>query len=267
LATLECLARLKSQILPPGVGVTIILVDDGSTDGTAAAVADAFPDVQLIDGPGNLYWNGGMRRAFDVALEQGHDGYVLLNDDTHLESDAIGRLVRLADSLTDQGPVVVVGSTRDPQTGELSYGGWRRTSRWLRNKVERVPPGAEPRPCDTFNANCVLIGGGVAAELGSLDAGFTHGMGDFDYGFRAADAGFALWVAPGFVGTCAANPGIGLWVDKRLPLQRRWRLLLGPKGLPPREWWRYCRRHAGLGWPFLWLKPYLQFWINAAAGR
>jgi len=90
-----------------------------------------------------------------------------------------------------------------------------------------------------MNGNCVLIPRSAAERVGNLDARFTHRMGDLDYGFRARRAGCALWIAPGYVGTCAANAP----ADETLPVRERWRRLLGPKGLPPREWWVFTWRH------------------------
>ena len=45
----------------------IILVDDGSTDGTAVAVKDSHPEVNIIQGDGNLFWNRGMHLAWKSA--------------------------------------------------------------------------------------------------------------------------------------------------------------------------------------------------------
>ena len=41
---------------------------------TGAAVREAFPEVRVVEGSGQLYWNGGMRRAFEVAAPGGFVG-------------------------------------------------------------------------------------------------------------------------------------------------------------------------------------------------
>jgi GT2 family glycosyltransferase len=66
--TLACIDALTRQRLPQGWELGIIVVDDGSKDGTAQAVAERFPQVRLIHGDGHLYWNGGMRAAMAAAV-------------------------------------------------------------------------------------------------------------------------------------------------------------------------------------------------------
>jgi GT2 family glycosyltransferase len=90
-ARLSCCAHASA--LPAGLAFDVFLVDDGSTDGTSAGVAAEYPDVHLIGGDGSLFWNGGMRRAFDAALRGTFDAYLWLNDDTMLYPDALLRIV------------------------------------------------------------------------------------------------------------------------------------------------------------------------------
>jgi hypothetical protein len=47
-------------------------------------------------------------------------------------------------------------------------------------------------------------------------------------------------------------------MDSALPLSKRWRLMLGRKGLPWRSWWVITRRHAGIFWPVFFLWPYVR---------
>jgi GT2 family glycosyltransferase len=240
-------------------------VDDGSSDGTADAIAEGFPSVTLLQGDGSLYWNGGMRLALRTALQERHDYVLWLNDDTILDDDALVRLVAAHRLLVRQtGPnTIVVGATRDPVTGTLSYGGLVAGSRLRPLRYTRVPPANRPTPCDTMNGNCVLLSGDLAGRLGTLDRVFTHGMGDIDYGLRARRRGCRLWVAPGYVGICAPGGQAGTWRDPALSLAERWRHLRGPKGLPIGEWATFARRHGGVLWPLFWLFPYARFAVDA----
>jgi GT2 family glycosyltransferase len=114
-----------------------------------------------------------------------------------------------------------------------------------------------------MNGNCVLISRAVVKINGNLDNHFTHSMGDLDYGLRARTAGCKIVVAPGYYGVCSANDGAGLWTDDRLPLLVRWKKLLGPKGLPIKDWMIFSRRHKGSLWILVGLSPYLLFWVKA----
>jgi GT2 family glycosyltransferase len=61
---------------------TVIIVDDGSTDGTAAMIEEKFPDVQILHGDENLWWTGatniGVRHAMLEAVAD--DAVLIIND-------------------------------------------------------------------------------------------------------------------------------------------------------------------------------------------
>ncbi|MGA9389708.1 MAG: glycosyltransferase family 2 protein [Candidatus Sulfotelmatobacter sp.] len=257
LAGLESLFRQKKV---EELKITVFLVDDASTDGTPAAVAERFPDVRLLHGNGSLWWVGAMRKAFAAAMAEGYDGYVWWNDDTELVEDALHRLVSCALQVEPQlGPAIIVGSTCDPETGKLTYGGWRRRPSWRRVDFVRVEPGKdEPVLVDIMNGNCVLIPHAVARIVGNMESKFRHRLADHDYSMRAAKAGFAIVLAPGYVGRCKGNSSAGTWRDGTIPFAARWKDLMSPRGMDPREWMLYTRRHYGALWPIYAVSPYLK---------
>jgi GT2 family glycosyltransferase len=263
--TMDCLTALRNQ-KPSGASVELFLVDDGSADGTASAVASILPNATIIPGDGSLYWCGGMRVAFAQALRQGYDFYLWLNDDTRLDEDALLRIFRTYAHASSQlgGLLIIVGSTRDPESGAMTYGGWKQRPGKLGSiSWDKIPPQADRWvSCDTMNGNCVLIPRSVVESTGNLDPNFTHSMGDLDYGLRAKKAGCKIVIAPGYYGACSAKDGTGSWTDDSQPLLVRWRKLLGPKGLPIKDWMVFCRRHKGLLWVLVWLSPYVRFWVS-----
>jgi len=256
--TIEGLAALHAQDLPPSVVVDVLIVDDGSPDDTPAAVARRFPDARILHGDGTLWWAGAMATGLDEAAGTSPDFLLWLNDDVRLDADAIGRLVACHD--TCAGPeTVVVGATRDPQNGTHSYGGQRRhPSRPFR--LLPVEPTGEAQPCDTFQGNVVLVPLAVHRRLAGIDPVFVgvQGMADTDFGLRARLAGVAVLQAPGTVGACARNFAPLAWRDPALSARRRLAALFGPRGLPLRPWLTFARRHGGPAWPF---------WLAAAYGR
>lgn len=83
--TLHALQNLFAQQLPADVALEVFLVNDGCTDGTPEAIAQQFPQVQIITSPGNLYWNRGMHLAWETAAQtKEYDFYLWLNDDTFM---------------------------------------------------------------------------------------------------------------------------------------------------------------------------------------
>jgi GT2 family glycosyltransferase len=251
---------LSQQKLHAQATLEVYLVDDGSTDDTCVAVQTQFPFVNVIRGTGSLYWNGGMRVAFAEALRQGHDIYLWLNDDTILYELALAHLLGTYRKLSqDFGSyIIVVGAAQDPATGNHTYGGVVRDSQWRPLRFRKIPPANVPILCDTMNGNCVLIPREVAQLVGNLDEGFTHSMGDFDYGLRAKLLGCTIWIAPGYVGTCQCNPIEGSWGDFTLPFMARWRIFTSTKVLPFKEWKHFCQRNGGRFWFIFWLMPYVK---------
>ena len=266
-STIACLEALKKQ-KPFWGSLSLFLVDDGSTDGTSSAVVDVFPDATVIVGDGSLYWCGGMRLAFTQAILKGYDFYLWLNDDTCIENDALLRLFQTYKAASTQltNSLIIVGSTYGQNKQALSYGGWRErtTGTTFSTSWEKVPPDMSNWiTCDTMNGNCVLISSDVVNKVGNLDAHFTHGIGDLDYGLRAKKAQCQIVIAPGYYGFCSINDGTDLWTDRQLPLLVRWRRFLGPKGFPIKEWMVFSRRHRGQFWVLAWLGTYAMFWVSA----
>lgn len=256
--TLGCLDSLFRQKIPSGVTLEVFLVDDGSTDGTAQAVRDRYPSVTIIKGDATLFWCGGMRLAFMKAVHLGFDYYWWLNDDTLLFDNAISLLLKTAEEVRRENgrDGVIVGSTIDPVTGKLSYGGSVGRTRWKPLGFKRIDPSDRPIRCDTMNGNCVLIPAAVVEAIGII-SDYRHYFGDTDYGLRASDAGFGCWVAPGFIGECRLNIK-GDWKNPHKSFLERLRDLYTPKGLPPGEWKRFVKAHTGRAWPYYYIKPWLR---------
>jgi|SRR6478672_2276685 len=271
--TLDSLAALMHQQLPDQTTFEVYLVDDGSTDGTADAVTKAYPQVKVLPGNGSLFWNGGMRLAFGEALKNDYDYYLWLNDDTVIDPEAVSTLLATSRQLVAQGETqaIVAASTRDPQTGELTYGGVVRSSWWHPFRFSLVEPKTEAQPCDTMCGNCVLIPREVVQRVGNLDPAFFHYAGDWDYGLRAKQQGCSVWIAPGYLGTCSQNPQPTGLKESERSLNEQLKRIDQPKGLalkdvtlqPWDEWKVLTQRHGGLLWPIYWLLPYRRLiWIS-----
>ncbi len=252
LACLDALAALRTE----DAALSVVLFDDGSTDGTGEAVAATHPEVTLLSGDGSFFWNGGMRVAMARAMADDPDHLLWVNDDTVLQPDALQRLLDVAATLRTRGeaPAIVVGSVVDPDTGETNYSGV------VQDRVRRMwfkPVTATDTPVrvDSMNGNCVLVPREVYREVGNLDPGYQHSMGDYDYGLRATAAGFGVWVAPGTVASCPSNPG---FVPSGTSVKEEFSRLRGTKHLPPGEWLQFVRRWGGPVWPVYWLFPYLR---------
>lgn len=228
--TLSCIRNILQQKKYQDVTIHIFLTDDGCTDGTNEAIKELFPDVTIIKGNGNLFWNRGMNLAWNEASKSEPDFYLWLNDDTILKSDAIYTLIKNADNTGNK--CIIVGSTYASESIPiLTYGGRNKN-----RKHSLIQPDKEKLiECDTFNGNIVLIPKNVFKKIGYNDTYFHHSFGDIEYGLRASKQGIKNYIAPGILGYCKRNNPIPIFRRKNISILKRYKLLYSPLGYNPKE--------------------------------
>lgn len=229
--TLTCLRNLFEQEISD-VLFDVFLVDDGCTDGTSEAVRDKFPQIHIILGGGNLFWNRGMCLAWEVARKSDdYDGCLWLNDDTMLIGSALEVIKKCSIEFPNS---IVVGSVSSVSNSLLvTYGGYKN------NKL--IIPGESFVECDTFNGNCVYIPKSVSDKIGYLDPYYRHSIGDFDYSWRAVTNGIKCLVTP-VIGTCDRNPPEPCW--NKGSLINRFKKLYSPLGNNPFETFHFYKKYS-----------------------
>lgn len=266
--TLACLATLKTQRLFEEKD--LFLVDDGSQDGTSKAVLAEFPAAQVIDGDGSLFWNGGMRLAWDRASKCGRefDFYLWLNDDVEMLEGALDMLVVEADAVAQRGtPVIIAAATRERVGSKVNYGGHYRPDPIRRPlRMQLVAPCGRPQPVDTISGNIVLVSASATNLIGNLSPAFEHIYGDLDYGLRATATEIPVVLASITGGICESNSVRGSSLDPSLPrwnrLKLRWH---ESKRVHARDWNRFVELHAtgGLIVKAIYrLSPYIRILLN-----
>ncbi|WP_062516240.1 glycosyltransferase family 2 protein [Demequina gelatinilytica] len=262
--TLRALERFFVAADAGGLNARAVLFDDGSADGTADAVEGQFgARTEVLRGDGSKFWAASMQaseaRAIALAKELDARRYTLfwLNDDVDADADALVRLLKVQSDNPDR---ILVGSTRDPESGEVTYGGMRRSGAHPL-AFALVEPATDPEPVDAMNGNVVLVPDTVVAALGGLDGGFSHALADIDLATRAARAGVPALLAPGTYGTCARNPE-----PHYRSASEAWRGFTGVKGGGnPRSTARILRRLAPIAWPFWWSATYAKWCMRAGS--
>ena len=107
--TLQCLDHL--QWCASLADWRVVLVDDGSTDGTADEVRTRFPHVDIVQGSGDLFWTGAIRLGMQRSLALGTDVIVWLNDDTTPDEASLRRASSIVRAQPDMvlAPRVLIG--------------------------------------------------------------------------------------------------------------------------------------------------------------
>lgn len=251
--TLKCLESLYKNTIPDNISLNVYLVDDGSTDGTSEAVKHKFSDVHVIKGDGNLYWNQGMRLAWETAAKnKEYDFYLWLNDDTQMDSFALSELLSCFYETREleSNESIIVGSCRnDLVSDNFSYGG--------RINDTPVIPNGSIQKCNYINGNLVLVPKAIFETIGNLSPHFTHAMGDNDYGLRAINAGFFCCITRKYIATCKTN-GLAAWCNPDVPIIKRIKNLYSPKGLNIKEYITFLKVHKKNKWLISTMKVYMK---------
>ncbi len=238
--TLHCLELLfRQNRINTDYKINVFLVDDGCTDGTSDSILKIFPQVQIIKGDGNLYWNRGMHLAWQTAICFGEfNFYLWLNDDTFLLENAIEQLLKAARNTSLKS--VICGSIYSIESQMISYGGYD-----LKGQLKN--PNGFLQEILTFNGNVVLIPKFVFSKVGNLDKKFPHAIGDFDYALRIREANLKSYILENFIGTCEKNTKLPKWCSSNVSFMKRLSNLYSPLGYShPYYFFIYELKHFGL---------------------
>jgi GT2 family glycosyltransferase len=192
--TLACLDSLARVTYPK---FRVILVDNGSQDGSAAAIRDRFPGVMVIALPQNLRFAGGNNVGLREVLARGDDFALLLNNDTTVEPDFLDHLMAATQSDPKIGlaapkilyynrPTVIwfAGGVLRPAFGYVRHYGQRQVDNGRYDRSQSV---------SFLTGCCLAIRREVIQKVGLLDEGYYLYSEDADYGLRAKRSGYKLY--------------------------------------------------------------------------
>jgi N-acetylglucosaminyl-diphospho-decaprenol L-rhamnosyltransferase len=197
----RCLASLEVE--RPAAALEVIVVDNGSADGSQEMVAADFPQVNLIANPANRGFAAANNQG--IAAAAGH--YVfLLNSDTEVLPGSLRALVDFAD---DHPRAAIVGPQLLNFDGSLQPSGGRFPTPLstlaellgVSRLIGRPRYGTErdyslPAVVDEVSGAAMLVRPTVLRELGGLDEGFSWGYEDVDLCRRATAAGWSVNYVP-----------------------------------------------------------------------
>jgi GT2 family glycosyltransferase len=208
--TLNCLRSLAATAYP---ALDVIVVDNGSTDDSAATIRTAFPEATVLENERNLGYAAGNNVGIDRALRGGAAFVLVINNDATVEQDAIQELVRAAGRHTGAGALVPkILYAAEP--GRI----WAAGARWA-----RIPPRVKlvglnaadaprfDRPHElAYATGCAwLLSRPALEELGGFDPAYFMYQEDYDFCYRLRAAGYALHYVPSARVRHAVSSGLG----------------------------------------------------------
>ena len=195
--TRQCLTSVLA-LDPPADRV--LLVDNGSTDGTADLVRAEFPSVEVLRLEKNLYFAGGVNEGIRRALEGGANSILILNNDVVLERAALEKLRVALEAEPRRGAVSPKIYYYDaPDVAWFAGGLVDRASGLIRHRGVNVKDERlrhAPGEVDYVSFAAALLSREALQSTGSLDPGYVMYVEDVDWCARARERGFGLWYEP-----------------------------------------------------------------------
>lgn len=235
----DCLRSLLGNGYAP---LEIILVDNGSTDGSVRHVRSAFPTVRVIAAAENLRWAGGNNLALRRLREEPVAGrfVLLLNNDTFVPE---GSLVRLVQALAAE-PRAWIATPRicyafDPARVWYDGGIAGRRTGWIRHAGIRQLAGRlsfQPRFVEWGTGCALLLAERALREVGELDESFWFYGEDPDYCLRVAAAGGRILHVPTALVLHKVSDALGSASPRKAYLKSRSHVRLLRRHWPRRRW-------------------------------
>jgi GT2 family glycosyltransferase len=194
---LACLASIAAQDYP---SYEIVVVDNGSANGSVGEIRRAFPAVQVIENGRNLGFAGGSNRGIDDLVQRGADYVLLLNDDAVCGPDLLRLLVEQSQAEPDigmLGPTIFYADP--PGTRICSAGGVvDRLGRARNLEADDSGTGLLPavRDVDYVTGCALLVRRDVVEKIGGLDERFFAYWEEVEWCARARAAGFRVVHVP-----------------------------------------------------------------------
>jgi len=196
--TLACLASLKSVDYPD---FKVLVVDNGSTDGSLNAIRGHFPEIVVLELGQNLGFVQGNNIGLEWAIGQGFDFALLLNNDTWVSSEFLTSLaaaLRADDRVAAAGPTIYYADQPDviwSAGGEID---WKRGRTFMRNMDERDHGqlGGAPREVDFVTGCALLVRLEVVRRIGLLDPRFFAYYEETEWCLRMGRAGYRILHVP-----------------------------------------------------------------------
>jgi len=236
--SLECVQALRAM---QGPLPDILVIDNGSNDNSVAALESRKEGFRLLTLPENLGFAAGNNHGLRLALEEGYDYALLINNDAFAASAMLEQL------LSEAAPDIALLSPKIYYEGEPKRI-WFANGRQHPITLDLCDTGQgeldgpkwmNSQDVDYLLGTCLLASLPIVREIGLLDERYYFYFEDLDWSIRFRQAGYRLRIAAGAHLTHRVAVSTGGEEDSAL---RRYHLA--------RSSVQFWRRNAHFGWPW-----------------
>lgn len=194
----RCIKSLEKSIVP----IEIVVIDNGSTDGTIEKIQKDFPSVQLIANSDNLGFGRANNIGIKIAVQDKADYCFLLNQDAWIEPDSIKKLIELHKENTQYGILAPMRKVSDRLVESnvlkniIDFGAIELLSDvYFKNRIQEI------YSIGFIAAAAWLISIECINNVGGFDPIFFHYGEDNDYCARVKLSGFEIGICPNILVT------------------------------------------------------------------
>jgi GT2 family glycosyltransferase len=193
----RCLSTLAASSYE---GLTVVVVDNASSDGSQELVRQSFPSAVLIENRRNIGYAGGVNAGLRHILAGGAEYALLLNNDTEIAPDAVGVLVEAMEKRPQAaiaGPMIYYYDPPDmiwSLGGKISY--WSGDIRHVAIREHDEGRYRTVREADYVTGCAMLVRLAAVREIGLMDEAYWMYNEDTDWCVRAVERGYSIIVVP-----------------------------------------------------------------------
>jgi len=181
------------------IDFNVIVVNDGSTDGTNEMIKAEYPATTIINGDGNWWWTKSVNEGIKHSLKSNCDAVLLMNDDTFFDINYLKCITKYYDGKSIIGSV---GLIKSGNSDKIFFMGEKSFNRYTSNTIPAFKKFSPvPNIMEGIHTSVALPGRGLLIpceifnEIGFFDQEkLPQYKADYDFVLRAYSKGIKTYV-------------------------------------------------------------------------